>query len=124
MAWGKGYRTKKNKFGVAPKAQRTLDGVTYASKLEKTHAVKLRLLQRSGEISDLQEQVPFPLIVNDTLICHYIADFIYTDKDGKEVIHETKGVLTTEAKLKYKLFEALYGKKITLVYAKAKRSRK
>lgn len=122
MAWGKGYRTTKNKFGVAPKAERTFNGIVYASKLEKEHAVKLYMLAKAGKIKDLREQVRIPLIVEGEKICTYIADFVFTDTaTGKQVIHETKGFLTNEAKIKYKLYEVTTGEKITLVYAKEKK---
>ena len=102
------YRSAKNKFGVAPRAKRTFDGKVYDSKLEKDWAVKLRLLERAGHIQDLQEQVNYILVVNDVLICQYIADFVYTE-DGKTVVADAKGMSTREYILKKKLMKAIYG---------------
>ena len=105
MAW---RRTKANKYGVAPKAKRTFDGVVYDSKLEKDWMVKLKLLERAGQISDLRTQVSFPIILNDVLVCQYIADFVYSE-NGSDVVADAKGMLTKEYILKKKLMKAVYG---------------
>lgn len=49
-----------------------------------------------------------PLVVDGTLIGHYVADFAVRYADGRETLIEVKGVWTPEAKLKHKLFKALY----------------
>lgn len=93
-----------NKFG----AKRT-NG--YASKAEATRAEELKLLQRAGKISDLREQVKFPLLVNGELIGYYIADFMYVE-DGEQVVEDVKGFKTPMFRWKAKHFRAQYGRPI------------
>lgn len=91
------------------------DGIRFASKAEARRYDDLKLLQRAGEIEDLRLQPRFPLIVNNILVCTYVADFAYLDRNtDREVIEDTKGVKTKEFVIKAKLFHALYGKEITL----------
>ena len=59
-----------------------------ASKAEAHRYRDLRLLERAGEIKDLKTQVRFPIVVNGTQVCAYVADFVYFE-DGQEVIEWT-----------------------------------
>ena len=45
----------------------------------------------------------------------YRADFVYTDKDGSQVVEDTKGFRTKEYVLKRKMFLYKYGFPITEV---------
>jgi hypothetical protein len=113
---------KRNKFN----AQRTtIDGIHFHSKKEGLRWLLLRQRERGGEIRNLQRQVPFQLVVNGFLICTYIADFTYDERDPKRdvliasgvwqpIVDDAKGVETPEFKLKAKLFEAIFGRKIRL----------
>jgi len=75
----------------------------------------LRLLERAGEISNLELQPKFPITVNGTKVCTYIADFAYFTPKEK-IVEDVKGVLTPMYRLKKKLTEAVYrGVKITEV---------
>jgi hypothetical protein len=90
----------------------TVDGITFASKLEARRWNELLLLQRNGAIMDLKRQVPFDLVVNGHHVCRYIADFTYrlTSDDLMEMVTEdVKGVMTPEFRLKAKLMEAIHG---------------
>lgn len=91
----------------------TIDGETYASQKEYARWCELKLLERAGEISFLKKQVEFVLIPGHyehferyskktgkrlkdgkrciEQGCSYIADFVYTDKDGHVVVEDTKG---------------------------------
>lgn len=95
----------------------------FDSKKELNRFLELDLLQRAGEISNLQRQVEFVLIPNQyetiektlksgkikqeqKLIerkCSYIADFVYTDKQGNTIVEDTKGIKTAEYIIKRKL---------------------
>lgn len=90
-----------------------VDGFRFASKKEAKRYGELVLLERAGHIRHLQLQPRFPLKVNDILIATYVADFLYYEK-GNWVVEDTKGVQTPVFKLKAKLFEVLYGRKIVL----------
>ena len=96
-----------------------VDGHRFASKLEAARYQELRLMERAGEISGLTLQPRFKLIVGDTLICTYVADFHYLDAKTQQVVTEdVKGMLTPEFKLKAKLMKACLGIDVTLVRKK------
>lgn len=59
-------------------------------------------------IQKWERQIKFPLIVNGDKIATYICDFRVIWNSGKEELIEVKGMWTPVAKLKLKLFQALY----------------
>lgn len=83
------------------KVQGTLiDGtpVTFDSKREQARYGELALMQKAGEISDLQYQVRYDLIpaqIRDDGTkergIYYVADFVYKGRDGKTVVEDSKG---------------------------------
>lgn len=95
-----------NKYGAK---KVIIDGITFASKKEGERYSELKLLERAGEISDLQLQVKFLLIPAqrepDSIgrrggvkkgrtieqECAYVADFVYTAKGGNKVVEDVKG---------------------------------
>lgn len=103
----------KRKYGNVPDV---VDGIRFASKREAHRYCELKLLEKAGELEALQLQPRFPLKVNGTLVCTYVADFSYHDvKTGNMVIEDAKGVKTREFILKSKLFRALHSREIILV---------
>jgi len=94
-----------------------VDGIVFASKAEARRYLELRLLERAGEITELEIQKRYPLTAFDgTRLATYVADFAYVDrKSGQRVTEDVKGVETPAFKLKSKLFEAQYGRKIVLI---------
>ena len=85
-------------------------------------------MQEEGLISELRLQVPIEIIppVYDTIevqlktkvkqvqklvqkAAHYVADFVYKDKDGNEIVEDTKGFRTKEYLLKKKIMRAYLG---------------
>lgn len=98
----------------------------YDSKKESKRAEELFLMQRAGQIQDLQTQVKFVLIPAQReeptrgprgglkpgkLIeheCAYIADFVYT-KDGKQIVEDSKGMRTKDYIIKRKLMLWVHG---------------
>ena len=126
MAWAnypRGYRNK-SKYG-ANKA--VVDGITFDSRHEARRYSELKLLERAGEISDLELQVKFVLIpaqkepdrigarggvIKGKTIereCSYIADFVYKDKSGVQVVEDAKGMKTEVYKIKRKLMLFVHG---------------
>jgi transcriptional antiterminator len=104
------------------------DGMIFDSRRERNRYIILSALQRAGEISDLRMQVTYELLpaiyemeekqlktkVKMVQRCaqravHYIADFVYKDKEGNEVVEDTKGMRTKEYLLKKKMMRALLG---------------
>ena len=87
----------------------SVGSLSFASQKEARRYRELDLFQKAGEISDLALQPRFPLKVNGQLVCTYVADFSYREKDGELVVEDAKGYRTREYILKSKLFEALMG---------------
>lgn len=107
----------------------TRDGITFDSLKEYRRFCELTLLEKAGEITDLQRQVEFELIPAqrepDTIgkrggikkgkvieqKCSYIADFVYNE-NGKPVVEDTKGFKTKDYIIKRKLMLCVYGVRI------------
>lgn len=87
-----------------------LDGHEFDSKAEANRFLQLELMQRAGEIRDLELQPRFELIVNKVRIGRYTADFRYFDcRIQQTVVEDVKGVRTRDYILRVKLVKALYG---------------
>ena len=106
----------------------TVDGIRFASKAEARRYGELRLLEKAGEITELQLQPVYPLSIhevpsgNQRVIGKYVADFKYREAQcGDEferwvtVVEDVKGTETALFKWKRKHFEAEYGIKLTLI---------
>ena len=106
------------------------DGEVFDSKKEYQRWQELKLLEKAGEITDLRRQVPFEIIPEqrepDTIgprggvrkgriierKAVYIADFVYKDADGLEVVEDCKGMRTKDYILKRKLILFRFGIRI------------
>lgn len=84
------------------------DGILFDSLREADRWTELRLLEKAGEIVDLEHHRRWPLVVNNRLVCQYESDFSY-EENGKLVVEDAKGHRTEVYKLKRKLFHAVYG---------------
>lgn len=113
-----------------------VEGIQFDSKKEARRYQELRLLERAGEIHDLQRQVKFVLIPTQREFngremyksgpkkgtfkpgriiereVAYIADFVYFLPDNTRIVEDTKGVRTKEYIIKRKLLLWRYGIKI------------
>lgn len=92
------------------KNQKTVvDGITFDSKKEGQRYAQLKLMEKSGYISNLKLQVPYQLIPkqNGERAVKYIADFTYIE-NGRLIVEDTKGYKTRDYILKRKLFKYLY----------------
>jgi hypothetical protein len=107
----------------------TRDGMTFDSLKEYRRFCELLLLEKAGEITELNRQVKCVLIPaqyepdiigkrggvkRGKLIereCSYIADFVYI-QDGKVVVEDTKGYRTPDYILKRKMMLYLHGIRI------------
>lgn len=93
----------------------TGDGITHDSKREAAHWDVLKLLERSGQISELQRQVSFELAQAVVLDgrkrppLRYVADFVYRDSAGRQVVEDVKGVRTQGYRIKRHLMLAVHG---------------
>ena len=112
-----------NKYG---NRKTEVDGILFDSRKEAARWCELKLLQRAGEIYDLNRQVPFTVIPaqrddKGKLLereTKYIADFTYRDrKTGRIVVEDTKSeaTKTPEYVLKRKLMLYRFGIRIVEV---------
>ena len=108
-AWAGPGRTR-GRYPVVAKERRTMDGITFRSRVEMTRYGQLRIAERAGMIRELRHATRFPLRVNGVLVGHYTCDFDYVDEHGR-VIEELKTTGTakeTDYRLRKNLFQALY----------------
>lgn len=90
-----------------------VDGITFDSKKESQRYCELKLLEKAGEITELELQPKFllqpPFKKNGEThrAITYTADFTYWSQ-GEWVVEDVKGMETEVFKLKRKLFEAKY----------------
>lgn len=84
-------------------------GKLFDSGKEARRYSELRLLEKSGKISGLKNQVRFllqPSFVSAGVThrkIEYVADFVYLDSMGDMIVEDTKGFKTELYKLKKKL---------------------
>lgn len=110
----------------------TVDGITFDSVKEYNRYRELKILEKIGEVKDLELQVKFVLIpaIYETykrygkngkqlkdgkkLIekeCAYFADFVYS-RNGVKVVEDAKGVKTKDYIIKRKLMLFMHGIRI------------
>ena len=111
----------------------TVDGVTFDSRKEYLRWCELCLLEKAGQIADLQRQVKYELIPAQyeeyerystktgkrlkngircvEKECSYIAEFVYR-QDGQTVVEDTKGYKTDAYIIKRKLMLHVHGIRI------------
>jgi len=107
--------TMQNKYNVSEKNERTISGIVFDSKAELQRFAELKILEKQGVIYNLSLQPKFMLqqaFFDNTgkkrRALYYIADFMYTDKQGLCIVEDVKGYRTTDYKLKEKLFRYKY----------------
>ena len=93
-----------------------VDGITFDSRREANRYKALKLLEKAGEISNIERQKRFELIPKQTdakgitvRACCYVADFVYTDKEGRQIVEDVKGMRTDVYKIKKKLMLYVHG---------------
>lgn len=93
-----------------------IDGHRFDSKREGARYRELKLMEKAGMIRNLRLQVPFPLMVNQELVCKYVADFTYDEeiewaagKSWQPIVEDVKGMKTAIYQIKKKLLRAIYG---------------
>lgn len=93
-----------------------LDGYHFDSKAEARRYGELRLLERAGEISDLEVHPPY-LLLDKTRDPYsgkmlrgitYEGDFEYVEDADHTVVEDVKGVETAAFRLKRRLFVEMY----------------
>lgn len=101
----------------------TQDGITFDSQKEARRFRELTLLERAGQIQNLQRQVKFVLIPAQyeelpdrkrkciERECSYVADFVY-EAGGERIVEDTKGFKTKDYIIKRKLMLYVHGIRI------------
>lgn len=90
-----------------------IDMYVFDSVRESQRYKELKLLERAGEISNLELQPRF--LLQDSFKkngrtfrkIEYVADFKYIE-NGKTIVEDVKGIQTDVFKLKHKIFEKVY----------------
>lgn len=97
-----------------------VDGIKFDSVREAKRWQELKLMERAGEIRDLQRQVEYELLPTQKLrdwktgkkkterAIKYIADFVYRDAAGDLVVEDTKGMKTRDYIMKRKMMLWFY----------------
>ncbi|NLB89990.1 MAG: DUF1064 domain-containing protein [Clostridiales bacterium] len=90
-----------------------VDGIVFDSKREAKRWQELKVLERAGEITDLERQVKFELIPKQKgeRSCSYTADFVYIEQ-GERVVEDSKGHKTRDYVIKRKLMLQVHGVRI------------
>jgi Protein of unknown function (DUF1064) len=88
-----------------------VDNIRFASRREAGRWCELRLLERSGEITDLERQIAYRLHVCGKHVATYYCDHRYRDKNGELVVEDVKSTPTRTPQylLKKKMLKAEYG---------------
>lgn len=105
---------KRSKYGN--KKVVDASGRGFESGREHKRFVELSHLQAAGHISDLKTQVRFELVPKQEKPgggcerpVHYVADFVYTTRNGNQVVEDTKGFRTPDYVIKRKLLLKVHG---------------
>lgn len=108
--------TRGHKYKAVPTE---VDGIRFASKKEARRYQELRLLERAGEIADLELQPRFELSVLGVRLGAYVGDFRYKERRDRTrtgdraatclVVEDTKGFRTPLYRWKVKHVLAQYG---------------
>lgn len=79
-----------------------VDGRMFDSKKEANRYIELKLLERAGEVEylTLQPKYVFPIKYDSGRNITYKADFLYSDRSGKMIVEDVKGMKTQVYKLK------------------------
>jgi hypothetical protein len=117
-AMGLDGQPNRSRYGVVSKERRTIDGQTFDSGREAKRYAELCLLERAGEITDLEIQPVFPVAIAGKPFCRYTADFSYRDRDGRFVVEDVKSSGTAKDaayRLRKKAAELAYSITVTEV---------
>jgi len=87
----------------------------FDSRGEYNHYLYLKELHRTGEITILDRQVTFQIVINGHKVFKVIPDYRYTLKTGETIVADFKGLLTPLSKLKYKILKADQGIDVLIV---------
>lgn len=99
-------KQRRTKFGNKHTA--CLAKHVHDSRVEAEYCNRLLAMKKAGEIKNFFTQVTYRITLNDILICKHIVDFDVYTLDGRNEVHEVKGMKTAAWTIKHKLFMACY----------------
>ncbi len=91
-----------------------IDGIRFHSKAEARRYSTLKMLERTGKLTNIRCQPKFAIRINTVHVCNVVLDFAYIDEQGNEVYEDVKGKDNALSKLKRKLVQAAYGIQVIL----------
>jgi hypothetical protein len=100
------FQVKGNKYRAKSSVY---NGTYYHSQKEAAYAQELDLRVKAKDIKSWERQVKISLDVNGYHIANYIIDFVITHMDDTKEYVEIKGFETDTWRMKWRLFEAIYG---------------
>jgi hypothetical protein len=111
---------KRNKYKVAPKEQRTIDGIVFASRAEAGRYCELKMQVAKGDIECFSRQPIYELYAG----IKYIADFQYIRKGyAFTTVEDVKGAATPVFRLKMKMMNAKWpGLEISIIKMDSRRA--
>lgn len=91
----------------------------FASKDEYKRYAELRVMERFGDIINLEVEPRYPIVVEGEKIGTYVGDFRYTTKQGAVVVEDVKSPVTKTNLFvwKKKLVKALYHIDVREIYS-------
>lgn len=99
-------KPRRSKYG---NKRTDVDGLKFDSKKEAQRYRDLLLLERAGEIRELERQKTYEISVYGHDVTSYRCDFRYIEGEGRLVIEDVKGHRTELYKIKKRLMKAIYG---------------
>lgn len=101
-------RAQDSKYKAIP--TETADGQKFRSQLEADYYNRMWVLQRAGQVTKIEREVRYELIVNGVFICAYLLDFKITYADGHVDHVDCKSAPTMTAlyRVKKQLMKALH----------------
>lgn len=109
VAGGSPRRRTYNKFHVAPKPDRTWNGIVFASKGEMERHRELLKLHGAGKIVDLERQVPLVLFnrVDGKSLLKWVVDWRYVE-NGQIIVEDFTGVMTSLKRSNIRICAEIY----------------
>lgn len=93
-----------------------VDNIRFMSRKEASRYLDLKRLLQAKQITNLEMQPAYQIVLNGKRICKVILDFRYFDKrENKIILEDVKGVDNQLSRLKRKLVEAAYNVKVILL---------
>lgn len=109
-------RAKESKFGAVP--TETADGQKFKSTLEANFYKRMWVLERAGEVTLIEREIRYELIVNGVFIAAYLLDFRITYATGVVEFIDCKSQPTKTPlyMMKKQLMKALFNIEIKEVF--------